>query len=614
MMNNLGKLFTLLLLVLLGNPVMADVSAHLNQNTFYEGDQITLNIESTMNTKAQPDLSVLEKNFRVLGTSTSSQINILNGKRSFKKMWIVELQPKQKGAIQIPAINIGNEKTQPLNIKIAALPPEIKAETSKHIFIETSVGISGNETYVQQQIPYTVKLYFDSAMQSGEISQPSVNNAVVEELTDGKRYKVMRAGKKFTVIEKHFTISPEKSGKLHIPATIVNGRIALSGGDSAQLRKRMDETDMLNKFFSNFRNDPFFNDPFFKDSFGEDFFSRRSRSVGPSKPFSIKSQTTDVNVLPVPKSFTGSAWLPAEELSIRDSWTRSPPELKVGEPITRSLVLRAKGLGGSQIPTIDVTKPKGIKIYPEQPTSKTHTDGITLIGRQYFDISYIPQKAGKITIPEIKVDWWNIKTKKQETVVVPAWQLNVASGILSNAEAEEPLSIRNEEQPKMAKAEALPETETATTVSSNSWSWQIAALMAFLFLTLAALFYKINNYQKQSLQRIKNPHVNIKALKITALQACQQNDNQAAAKAILKLAQAQWKDKSIQNLGVLALHLGKQSGKSVSIIKELEESLYSQSSHQWNGAKLKTVIEAGLQPEQVALAAKTGALEPLYPV
>ena len=613
MMSNLGKLFTLLLLVLLGNPVMADVSAHLNQNTFYEGDQITLNIESTMNTKAQPDLSVLEKNFRVLGTSTSSQINILNGKRSFKKMWIIELQPKQKGAIQIPAINIGNEKTQPLNIKIATLPPEIKAETSKHVFIETSVGISGNETYVQQQIPYTVKLYFDSAMQSGEISQPSVNNAVVEELIDGKRYEVMRAGKKFTVIEKHFTISPEKNGKLHIPATIVNGRIALSGGDSA----RMDETDMLNNFFSNFRNDPFFNDPFFKDSFGEDFFSRRS--VGSSKPFSIKSQTIDINVLPVPKSFTGSAWLPAEELSIRDSWTRSPPALKVGEPVTRTLVLRAKGLGGSQIPTIDISKPNDIKIYPEQPTSKTHTDGITLIGRQYFDISYIPQKAGKITIPEIKVDWWNIKTKKQETVTLPAWQLNVAPGILSNTEAEEPLAIKDEEKPKMAKPETVSETEieNASTIISNSWIWKIAALMAILFLALATLFYMISSYRKRSLQHVKKPYVNINALKTIALQACQENDKQAAAKAILKLAQAQWGDHSIQNLGALMLSLGKQSGNSaasVAVIKELEESLYSSSSHQWNGANLKAVIKAGLQPEKVAPVTKTGALEPLYPV
>lgn len=612
MMSNLGRFAIVLFLATLSNPVLARISAYLNQDTFYEGDAITLNIESDINTDARPDLTVLENNFVVLSTGQNSQINIINGKRSFKKIWIIELKPKKKGVIEVPAISVGNEKTEPLNIKVAALPPEVKVETDKHIFIETSVGITDNETYVQQQIPYMVKFYFDSAMQSGEISQPSVENAVVEELTKDKRYSVMRGGKKFNVVEKHFTISPEKSGLLHIPSTSVSGRIALSGGDSPKLRRRMDSTDMLNKFFNGFSNDPFF-----KDSFGDDFFGRR-RTLGPTQPFIVKSKAIEVNVMPVPKSFTGLTWLPAEELSIRDSWTRTPPELKVGEPVTRTLVLRAKGLGGSQIPTIDIPKPEGMKIYPQQPSSKTHTDGVTLIGRQYFDITYIPQKEGKIIIPKIKVDWWNTKTKQQEAFTLPAWNLNVAPGVSSHAEPEDALSetmpnatpIKNKKVSTIKQA-APPESNTA--IMADSWRWKIPVLIMILFLAIAGLFHAFKKYRKDSSQVENQRKATIDALKESVIQACDNDDKHVAAKALLKLAQVQWSmgDSRIQNLGALALLLD----KGVAVIKELEESLYSSRSHQWNGEKLKSLIEADLIRSKHQASAKThDVLEPLYPV
>lgn len=616
-MNNLGRFIALSLLLVLANPVLADISAYLNQNTFYEGDPITLYLENTMRTKASPDLSALENDFSVLGTSSNSQINIFNGKQTFKQTWSVELLAKHKGIAKIPAISIGNETTQALNIKIVALPAEVKEETSKHIFIETSVGISGKETYVQQQIPYMVKFYFDSSMQSGEINQPSVENAVVEKLGEDKRYKVRRGGKRFSVVEKHFTISPEKSGTLHIPATKVSGRITLSSKNKAQLRQNMDDTGALNKFLSNFRNDPFFNDPFFQDSLNDGFLNRR-QNLGLSQPFTIESKTLDVNVLPVPKSFTGSAWLPAEELTIRDSWTHSAPELKVGEPVTRSLTLRAKGLGGSQIPTTVIPKPVGVKIYPEKPISKTHTDGITLIGRQYFDISYIPQKAGKITIPAINVDWWNIKTKKQETYTLPAWHLNVTPGTLANKEAttgDSSITNNIENQNKTIQAETAQaktaKEDSPIDITSSSWNWKIPAILLSLLLAIGGLLYAIKKYRNNPNKNAqKQTKANINNLKNDVFQACTNNNKQLAAKSILKLAQAQWDDSSIQSLGALISQL--ENGTKT--IKELETSLYAPKSDSWNGTELKSLIEKiGLQQKQSTQSITEGVLAPLYP-
>jgi len=608
---NLKFLLTLLLYLLATHTAIADVKAYLNQSSFFEGDPITLKIESTTNNNAKPDLAPLEQGFTILGTGTNSQISIMNGKRSFKKIWTIELQTKSqanKDALKIPSITIGNEKTEVVNLTITKLPPEVTAETSKHVFIESSIGTTGDTTFVQQQIPYTVKLFYDSSMQTAEIQTPALENAIVEKLGEDKRYEVVRAGKRFNVVEKHFVISPEKSGPLRILPAIVKGRIALSGGDSQPLRKRMDETDMLNNFFNDFKNDPFFN-----DSFGG-FFSNRSR--GPSKPFSLSSQEINVEVLPVPDAFTGTAWLPAEDLTIKDSWATNPPSLKVGEPVTRSLTLQAKGLAGSQIPDITFPKPEKLKSYPEKAKSETRTDGKTVYGIQHTDLTYIPDASGKVTIPKIMVDWWDVKNRKQRTFILPEWNLNVSADpnnvVNTNAA---PTSDSSISTTKNTTTEAVADNvELLDTIPENYWKWKLISALAIFLLLISILIYRLrftSKKQKEVQQSLtsKNKKQTVSALRSSLLQACQSNNKQLAATKIIALAQAEWHDDSIQNLGILASNLVEGS----KIIKELEQSLYSINTQQWDGRALTRLLEDDLQQKQNTSHKLNDGLTPLYP-
>ncbi|WP_299876262.1 BatD family protein [uncultured Cocleimonas sp.] len=597
------KSLLLALVVVVLIPAHAAVKATLNQSTVFEGDPITLIIQSDQNDNAQPDLSSLQQDFEVQGSSTSSQINILNGTRSFKKTWTIELMPKSVGKLEIPEITVGNEKTNSLTVTIANLPPEVAAETSKHIFVESSVDLDNEETYVQQQIPYTVKLYYDSAMQTGEVFSPQIKNANIRALGNDKKYQVVRAGKKYVVVEKRFVISPEKSGVLHIPPTIVRGRIALSGGDSPNLRKRMDETDMLNQFFGGQNKNPFFNTPF------DEFFGRRS--IGPSRPFSISGEAMDVNVLPVPESFKGAAWLPAEELIMTDSWTEAPPELKVGEPVTRKLILQAKGLASSQIPDINISKPEGMKVYTDQAKSETPNDGSTIYGIRQIDINYIPSKAGKVIIPEINVDWWDVNNKEQKTFTLPEWNLNVTGNPIAAIENNNPL-------PAVTK-----NTDTTNSISDQietikmpmSWGWKTLVL---LFLGIGVILFVMFGF-KQRRKKTKNSAVkpqkavqlvDMEALKNALAEACKSNDKHMAARTLLKLVRAQWNDQLIQNLGILAQELGNGS----EVIEELEKSLYSADSSDWDGNELEKLVTQGFYRKSVPLPQKQNGLEPLYPV
>ena len=604
-------LLTFLLLLSASNTAWAEVKAFLNQDTFFEGDPITLTLETSGNGNTKPDLSPLEKDFDILGTSTSTQVNILNGHKRVKKGWTIELQPKRKGAFQIPIIQIGQETTLAIDLKIIDIPPNVEKETKEHVFVESSVDIAGDQPYVQQQIPYTVKLYYDENIRSVKIYSPTVENAVVEQLGEDRRYRTIRKGKKYSVVEKHFVISPEKSGKLHIPPTSVKGRMNIASSDkpSDSQNKRRDnqDTDFLNRFFN---NSPFSNDPFFSD-FGGDFFSNR-RSA--SKPFTASSEAIDVNVQSLPAAFKGQLWLPAEELTIEDSWATMPPELRVGEPVTRVLRLRAKGLAGSQIPKIEIPKPNNIRTYPEQEKTETRTDGKTVYGISEMNISYIPDASGKITIPEIKLDWWNVITKKQQTFILPEWNLSVAEAI---GGATPPINtsdnvINNNASNTVLDSNKTESSDGVSVSNNDNWLYWLLALFALIATAGLSYFYRVkrNNQPTKNIQNNTHPANNTKAIKAALQQACSDNQQHEAAKHLLKLANVSWKgDNPPQNLGALATQFiqGKEA------ILELQRSLYAKNNLQWDGTRLWNAVKNGLQEKSIITKQHDTQLKPLYP-
>lgn len=597
---------TFLIATLLLSNAYAAVNARLEQTMVYTGDPITLQLETNSNTNAQPDLSVLEADFQVLNTSTSSQVNILNGRRSFKKTWSVSLQAKKEGEITIPEITIGNEKTNALSVTIQDIPEEVKAETSKHAFVESSVDMQGDETYVQQQIPYTVRFFYDSNMQSAEIQAPVIENAVLEQLGEDRRYQVRRNSKLFTVVEKNFVISPEKSGALNIPPAVIKGRISLTNTEAQTQKDRRDRTDLMNRFFNDLGQDPFFRG----DPFADDFFSRRSR--GPSKPFSIESEAIDVTVLSVPKEFTGDTWLPAEQLVIVDSWAKSPPELKVGEPVNRTITLQVKGLASSQIPNIELPKPEGVKSYPDDPNSVTRTDGSTVIGTQRLSLTYIPSKAGATEFPPINIDWWDVINKKQKTATLPAWNLNIVGGAVVDenkaatpkAVTEEKVSDSNLDENQIQPNQAEKEQSL---FNMNSWTsilWMLLTLTVGLLLLWFAKKY-LRTFAHNNKKR------DLRLLKASLINACENNDKQLVEKQLIKYAALSWDDDSVQNLSSISRNID----NGAELIVDLENSLYASNKSDWNGDQLLQLVKSGIIRTNRTKQNSEGddGLSPLYP-
>lgn len=56
----------------------------------------------------------------------------------------------------------------------------------------------------------------------------------------------------------------------------------------------------------------------------------------------------------------------------------------------------------------------------------------TVVGVREEEYSIVPQQVGTITLPEIKITWYNLQTKRTETSTLPEKTITVAPGVISS--------------------------------------------------------------------------------------------------------------------------------------------------------------------------------------
>ena len=175
------------------------------------------------------------------------------------------------------------------------------------------------------------------------------------------------------------------------------------------------------------RGTPFANDPFFKGSFGAGMAFGAT-----AQPVTVRSQEIALDVQPLPPAVHGN-WLPAEQVTLHDSWDDNPPQFKVGEPVTRTITIDAKGLAASQIPPLSFAQPANARLYPEAPGNQSRTDGNVIYGISKQSVTYIPNAPGTLDIPPVELAWWNTRSNAQSRAALPAREFKVAPGAAARA-------------------------------------------------------------------------------------------------------------------------------------------------------------------------------------
>ena len=102
----IGKSINILVLLMISSLTQAAVTAQVDRTEVVIGETFNLVISTDENTNDQPDLSVLETNFRVLGNSQSSSTNIVNNSYSVEKKWQISLMSLGIGEATIPPLSL----------------------------------------------------------------------------------------------------------------------------------------------------------------------------------------------------------------------------------------------------------------------------------------------------------------------------------------------------------------------------------------------------------------------------------------------------------------------------------------------------------------------------
>ncbi|MCX7563064.1 BatD family protein [Xanthomonadaceae bacterium XH05] len=419
-------LFAIALLLCAGNAA-AQVRAWLDRSGIALGESVTLNVEGNLG--GEPDFSVLSNDFRIVNRSTSSQVQIINGAMARTNLWAVALEPLREGTLVIPALTIGNQQTEPLTLTVRPMPRG-SAASGDDVFLE--VEVDDPSPYVQQQIAFTVRLFYAVALLEGNLDEPAGDGLQIRRIGQDANFSREIAGRRYNVVERRYALTPERSGALTVRGVTFRGRLARSGQPGS-------------------------------------FFGQGVPMVTGSDPVTLEVQPAPANA-PTP-------WLPARELTLRDDAERLRREVRVGDALELTLVMEAKGLSAEQMPELMLPAIPGAEIYPDQETRETTESGHGVVGKRTRKFAIVPLREGRVEFPERSITWWNVQTNQVQRNTLPAFALDV----LPAAGAPAALRPEGAELPSIAASAMEP-------VPPNVRLWQLLAAVFALawLLTLTA--------------------------------------------------------------------------------------------------------------------------------
>ncbi len=542
-----GVLFALLVAataaVAAGAP---SVRAWLDRDSMQLGETVTLNVEAQDGSNVQPDFSALKQDFNLLGTQSSQQISIVNGASASKTLWAVGLEPKHEGRITIAPLIVGKATTAAITLTVLAQASPAQSKASGDVFLE--VTAEPLTPYVQQQVRYTAKLYYAFDLTDGNLNEPQADGLGVQRLGQDKSYVATVGARRYHVIERHYALTPERSGTIDIAGLAFRGNA-------------LDVTDPTG------------------------FFSR-GRGV------SARSDAVHLEVKPKPAAWADGAWLPAASLLLKDE-SELPDEVHVGDPITRTVRLQAQGLCFEQLPELNLTAPDGAEIYPDKTDTRTRDDGEWLYGERVRKFAFVPNRAGSLTIPGLTLRWWDTEHDRMETAELPARAIKVlpAAGASTSAPSL-PGAIMT---PGMAApastaapVAAAPTPPAAT--SAVTRRWQILAGIGFaLWLITLALWWRSRGAPATAVASVP-PAADSSAQRAAFLRACSLGEFAAAERALVAWARSERAD--VRNLGELSARLADLLQREA--LAELQRVRYAGAASQGLGTRLQQAFKNGL--------------------
>ncbi len=570
-------------------PAHAAIRAALDNARIGAGETVQLTLTYDGITTSEPDLSPLGRDFDILGTSTSTSVQIGTGGSSESTEVVLTLSPKRTGQLTIPSISWDGERSSPLSLTVvgpgappASGAPGATPAPSARVFIETQATPA--HPYVQAAVRVTVRIYTSEQLYHGNLDFSGSNAALVREIGSDTYRSTVRNGQSYQVITRHYLLFPMRSGKLSLPGPELDAEVAT-------------------------RSSPSWN------PFGSFF----GGLVQATRPIRVYGNPITLSVRSRPAAATGSYWLPAQNMTLTAQW-QSGSQAQAGNPLTVALDLQAVGLTAAQLPDLTTLLhlPAALKAYPDQARLHDTVQGNMLVGSRDQTIALIADRPGHYTVPGITVRWWDTGDNQARTAVLPPQTLTIlpasggltASAAASPAPRPPPSLARN--SPPTAPAASRSAAKAAASGAAARWEWISAGFATLWLATLGGwLWSRRRGRPRAAPARVRSAPQSVppdpSRARAAFQNACANDDALGARRHLLAWAQGTW-GSAPAGLNALAAEFGETA--TANLLRELDRACYGGSG--WRGRPLAAALTE-LPPRARAPSRERGGLAPLYP-
>lgn len=527
---------------------MSTLQSSVDKNPAMLGEAITLVVTADARLSADAlDYRELQQDFRVMVPSVSQSTQVINGRTSHNTSWSLTLFPRSTGSFRIPSFSINGISSLPIELTVIE---QARAQSSRELFLEAKLS-GATSVYVQQMLYYDVVIYFDGDLQRGNLTEPVLEGAEIQRLGPDVEGTELLDGVRYRTITRRYAITPQRSGNFSIQPPMFTG-------------------EMIDR-----------------DPNRYNYFSR-------SKTVMAEAEAIALEIKAQPAGFPGN-WLVAGLVTLTEEWQPASDRLTAGEPVTRIITLSAVDVAANQLPELSQQFPDGVRAYQEQPQSRGAERSGRMVAQKVYTTALIASSGGEITLPEIRLPWWNSQTNQLDYAVLPERTLQVTGTV--------------QPQPQPNTEQVVPISVPGSTTTANPWQWNYTSylLLGLWLATLALCAYLLWSRRRQSSGRLPST-VNRASFSPKALQrACYNNDPQAAQQALLYWAKQHFKV-APRSLG--ELRRCAETADLAAAVLQLEQQLYGQQTDRWQGAPL---YQAWQQLPAAAGAAGQSALASLYP-
>ena len=538
--------------------LMAALTTSVDRNPLPPDSPVVLTVELE-GSGDEPDFTVLEDQFQILSSRSGTNISVVNGDARRVRNWEFSLLPLPGSNGRIPALTAGSFRSQAIQLQFSD-DPALAAQSAQVASLTMELSHAAAPVHVGEQLILDVELRVQPGLANTRLNPPTAANAVLEPLGKAQESTDVVQGIRYEVYTWRYAVFPEQSGELTIQPPVFQAE---------QLSRRGS-----------------------RNPFGSTLFG------GARTPVLARAQPKTIQIEAVPPGGDGP-FLPARAVTLHEQILPEPEAARVGEPLTRVIELRVDGQLHSQLEPLDVALPQGARSYPEAPQGESLAAQQGVQSRQTSRWVVIPELSGNLTLPGVRVRWWDTQADQWREAQLP----------------ERRLAVRGTGSPIQA-ADAAPTPATleptrAPKHSGDFWPWLSLAFGVLWLSTLAAWWQSRRRDAAGTAapapEAMKESQARAAAL--SALKAG--GDAQMAHEPMRRWAESYWRALGLSGIGSLQ-QLAQRLGSTplAEQLRALDQACYGRD-NRWDPARAHQALSS-LPPPRLGSAASEG-LPPLYP-